>query len=113
MSDWKIQDDRISWLGGHTQSLSERQVPSLAHGLQDMLIQARGHKDVTITLLTMGGQKYVGKHLRMEQVADGAMMIVLLTGGSQCCTDCWPNGGHAMPVDELVDVEFLWEEGPA
>ena len=106
MSDWWLEDDDVS----AGKRLAERQMPSLAHGIQDSLRTTRGEKTV-ITLITREGRKYIGKSLRMEQQGSSEVMMITLITGDACCTDCWPGGGHMMPIDVLAEVVFRWDDG--
>ncbi len=106
MSDWWLEDDDIS----AGKRLDEKKMPSLAHGIEESLRTTRGEK-IIITLTTRDGRKYTGKSLRMEQQGSGEVMMITLITGDACCTDCWPGGGHTMPIDVLAEAVFRWKEG--
>ena len=104
MSAWWLEDDNVST----GERLADKKMPTLAHGIEESLRTSRGKK-VTIAVLTRNGRKYIGKSLSMEKVDADFLMITLITGEG-CCADCWPGGGHRMPVDVLREVVFQWKE---
>ncbi len=105
MMVWRLEDDNVST----GERLADRKMPTLAHGIEESLRTSRGKK-VTITVITRNGQTLIGNRLRMERWRDEEPVIITLHTGESCCTDCWPGGGHRMPVDVLREVVFQWKE---